>query len=225
MKILVVDDSKTMRHVLITQLKELGYSKFLEADCVAAAKQVCSADTPTLIISDWNMPGASGLDLLKAVRAEAATKETPFIMLTTETDRAKIVEATRAGLQSYLLKPIRKPVLNEKMRELAAAYGFPPPMDTTKKTTAPAKPAGDKGENSSHPLSGKFKKDQIADILQSCDLVLKGESSSKEFEKYLAEKILVDSTEENSSAVTLFMDTIRETVQDALDRKLNQLAG
>jgi two-component system chemotaxis response regulator CheY len=225
MKILVVDDSKTMRHVLITQLKELGYSKFLEADCVAAAKQVCSAETPTLIISDWNMPGASGLDLLKAVRANTATKEMPFIMLTTETDRTKIVEATRAGLQSYLLKPIRKPVLSEKMRELAAAYGFPPPMDVTKKATSTAKPTADKGENSPHPLTGKFNKDRIADILQSCDLVWKGESSGKDFETFIAEEILIDSAEEGSSTVTLFMDMVRETVQGALDRKLNQLAG
>lgn len=224
MKILVVDDSKTMRHVLITQLKELGYEKFLEADCVAAAKELFAAETPTLIISDWNMPGASGLDLLRAVRANAATKETPFIMLTTETDRAKIVDATRAGLQSYLLKPIRKPVLEEKMRELAAAYGFLPPMDSTRKPAA-AKPVSDNDPQDADPLKGKFKQDRIADILRACDLVWKGESSPEEFEKFIAGEILGDSSEENSSTVALFMDTVRETVRDALERKLNQLAG
>ncbi len=225
MKILVVDDSKTMRHVLITQLKELGYQKFLEADCVAAAKELFATETPTLIISDWNMPGASGLDLLKAVRANAATKETPFIMLTTETDRAKIVDATRAGLQSYLLKPIRKPVLEEKMRELAAAYGFLPPMDSTRKTAAASVPVSDNETEDSDPLKGKFKQDRIADIIRACDLVLKGESTPEEFEKFMAGEILADSSEANSSTVALFMDTVRETVRDALERKLNQLAG
>ena len=225
MKILVVDDSKTMRHVLITQLKELGYEKFLEADCVAAAKQVCTVETPTLIISDWNMPGASGLDLLRAVRANAGTKDTPFIMLTTETDKTKIVDATRAGLQSYLLKPIRKPVLKEKMRELAAAYGFAPPVDSAKKTAAPSTAESTKGADDPHPLKGKINQDRIADILQAFELMLKGESSSKEFERFIENEILGASSEENASTVTYLMDMVRQTVLDALDRKLNQLAA
>jgi two-component system chemotaxis response regulator CheY len=220
LKILIVDDSKTMRYVLITQLKELGYDTFAEAECVDKAKQLISRDPPSLIISDWNMPNASGLDFLKFIRSNANTRDVPFVMLTTEADRVKIVEATRAGLQSYLLKPIRKAILIEKMRELAAAYGFIPPREGTivhgTSTFAVAEEA--------HPLKGKLKKEQIAKILEAYGRVWQNESTSVEFENYIAKEVFCDPLKAKSDEITLFMQTVQNAAQDAICIKLNQLA-
>jgi two-component system chemotaxis response regulator CheY len=218
MKILIVDDSKTMRYVLINQLKELGYDTFVEADCVDKAKLLCSGDPPSLVISDWNMPHASGLDFLKFIRSNTRTHDIPFIMLTTETDRDKIVEATRAGLQSYLLKPIRKTVLIEKMRELAAAYGFTPPYEGTivHGTGTVAVP------DEVHPLQGKFKKDQIAKILETYGRVWQNEITIVEYEDFITKEILNDPLKCNPDDIELFMKTVLIAAQDAISYKLMQ---
>lgn len=218
MKILIVDDSKTMRYVLINQLKELGYDAFIEADCVDKAKLLLSGDPPSLVISDWNMPNASGLDFLKFIRNNTRTRDVPFIMLTTETDRDKIVEATRAGLQSYLLKPIRKTVLIEKMRELAAAYGFTPPCEgnIVHGTDAVAVP------DENHPLQGKFKKDQIAKILETYGRVWRNEITIVEYEDFIAKEIFNDPAKSNLDDIELFMKTVLIAAQDAISYKLIQ---
>jgi two-component system, chemotaxis family, chemotaxis protein CheY len=217
-KILIVDDSKTMRYVLIMQLKELGYDTFVEADCVDKAKHLCSGDPPSLVISDWNMPNASGLDFLKFIRNNARTSEVPFIMLTTETDRDKIIEATRAGLQSYLLKPIRKTILIEKMRELATAYGFTPPREgnIVHGTRTVAMP------DESHPLQGKLKKDQIAKILDIYGRVWQNEITITEYENLIAKEIFNDPLKSNPDDIELFMKTVLIAAQDAINYKLNQ---
>ena len=220
MKILIADDSKTMRHVLISQLKEIGYDTFLEADCVDKAQRLCQAETPTLIISDWNMPGASGLVLLKFIRSNPSTKDVPFIMVTTETDRNKIVEATRSGLQTYLLKPIKKHILFEKMTELSIAYGFTRPIDTGA-VSAPITIV----QEDNHPLKGKIKNEQIAKILEVFGKVWKKESSIAEFEVFIAREIFGGSPEEKFEDLTLFMKTMQSASLDAIDFKLKQIVN
>jgi hypothetical protein len=139
-------------------------------------------------------------------------------MLTTETDRDKIVEATRAGLQSYLLKPIRKTVLIEKMRELAAAYGFPPPYEgnIVHGTDAVAIP------DEVHPLQGKFKKDQIAKILETYGRVWQNEITIVEYEDFIAKEIFNDPLKSNPDDIELFMKTVLIAAQDAISYKLIQ---
>jgi two-component system chemotaxis response regulator CheY len=207
-----------MRYVLINQLKELGYDTILEADCVEKAKLLFSGDLPSLIISDWNMPNASGLDFLKFIRSNARTRDIPFIMLTTETDRDKIVEATRAGLQSYLLKPIRKNVLIDKMRELAAAYGFTPPREGTivYGTGTAAIP------DEAHPLQGKLNKDQIAKILETYSRVWQNEITVVEYEDFIAKEIFSDPLKLKPDDIELFMKTVLVAAQDAINYRLLQ---
>jgi two-component system chemotaxis response regulator CheY len=224
LKILVVDDSKTMRYVLITALKEIGYNSIVAADCVDMAKNLLGADPiPDLIISDWNMPGASGLDLLKYVRSNLRTKETPFIMLTTEADRTKIVEATRAGLQSYLIKPVKKNVLAEKMRELAAAYGFAPP-----KGDQPAGKVKDMlpisaVDPENHPLKGIVKNEHIGPVLDAYNKIWKGELSRIEFEEIIAKEMFNSSREDKIDDIELLMVTILDAACTAIEYNLSKL--
>lgn len=219
-KILVVDDSKTMRHVLIVQLKELGYDSIMEADCVQKAKLLLSADLPSLIISDWNMPGATGLDLLKAVKGNARTSDIPFIMLTTETDRTKIVEATKAGLQSYMLKPVKKPVLIEKLRELASAYGFTPPVEGNSVQAQSAPPA----IQENHPLKGKIKSEQVAKIVEAFGKVLSSEATVTGFEEFVAKEIFGGTLEDHLKDVEVLMEEIRNVAGNGVEQRLDQLS-
>jgi len=214
MKILVVDDSKTMRYVLINQLRELGYDHIIEADCVNKAKLMLSAETPALIISDWNMPNASGLDFLKFVRNNSTTKDVPFIMLTTETDRNKIIEATRNGLQSYLLKPIRKVVLLEKMRELASAYNFTPPRESSGTVITV------KAVQESHPLKGKIKRDQVPKILEAYCGVWLNEMTVGQFEDFIAKEVFEDPMKLNSEDMVSFMKLLLSSAQTAVESRL-----
>jgi two-component system chemotaxis response regulator CheY len=213
-KILVVDDSKTMRYVLIKQLHELGYESIIEADCVDKAKLLLSVEQPTLIISDWNMPNASGLDFLKYVRNNNATKDVPFIMLTTETDRNKIIEATRSGLQSYLLKPIRKAVLLEKMRELSSAYNFTPPKETSGTViTVTAVPE-------THPLKGKLKRDQVPRILEAYCGVWLNEMTVNQFEDFIAKEVFEDPMKLKPDDIASFMKVLLNSAQAAVESRL-----
>ncbi|MBD3315037.1 MAG: response regulator [Chitinivibrionales bacterium] len=221
-RILVVDDSKMMRHVLSTDLKDLGYATILEADCTDKAKEICSATSPDLIISDWNMPGESGLEFLKFIRSSATLKDTPFIMLTTQTNRAKIMEATRVGLQSYLLKPIRKSVLADKISELAAAYGFVPPAESKANTHA-ANAVGAERAREEHTLKGKIKPEHIPKILEAYAQLWRGEFSAVQLEEYMAEEVFGGSLPENLEEVNSLTKTLHDAVRTSIDRKLRQL--
>jgi DNA-binding response OmpR family regulator len=139
-------------------------------------------------------------------------------MLTTETDRDKIVEATRAGLQSYLLKPIRKNVLIDKMRELAAAYGFTPPREGTivYGTGTAAIP------DEAHPLQGKLNKDQIAKILETYSRVWQNEITVVEYEDFIAKEIFSDPLKLKPDDIELFMKTVLVAAQDAINYRLLQ---
>ena len=119
MKVLIVDDAVTFRRLLSMALQSIGFTELLEAGNAAEAREILQgSNVVDLIISDWHMPGETGLDLLRWVRATANIKSTPFLMLTTEQERSHILEAARVGLQGYIFKPVQKQILMQKLAEL-----------------------------------------------------------------------------------------------------------
>ncbi len=115
--VLVVDDMMTMRKLVTKTCKELGFSKITDAaDGALAWAAIQQADPPIgLIISDWNMPNTSGLDLLKRVRADSRFGKIPFIMVTAEAEQHQIMEAVKSGVSNYVIKPFTAEVLKEKL--------------------------------------------------------------------------------------------------------------
>jgi two-component system chemotaxis response regulator CheY len=116
-KILIVDDMMTMRKLVGKVCKELGFTDLSEAsDGAKAWEAIASASPPFgLVISDWNMPGTSGLDLLKRVRGDSRYGKLPFVMVTAEAEQHQIVEAIKAGVSNYLVKPFTADALKEKL--------------------------------------------------------------------------------------------------------------
>ena len=122
-KILVVDDFATMRKVLRNLLKQGGYENIVEAADGIAALQIIKNEKIDFIISDWNMPNMSGLDLLKTVRADKELSDTPFLMVTAETLPDRVISAVKAGASSYITKPFTADVLNEKIAKIMEKMG------------------------------------------------------------------------------------------------------
>jgi PleD family two-component response regulator len=120
--ILVVDDSKMQVHMLQKILKDLGYKSVETALNMDEAKVKLSETKIDLIFSDWHMPGGSGLDFLKFVRATKEYEKIPFLMVTTEHEKSSIFEAARSGLQNYIFKPVSKDVIKKKLYELVKTY-------------------------------------------------------------------------------------------------------
>ncbi|MBX3020881.1 MAG: response regulator [Bdellovibrionales bacterium] len=106
-RILVVDDMMTMRKLVIKALKEMGFSDFIEAGDGAKGWEALSGSTVPvgIVVSDWNMPGSTGIDLLKRVRAESRFKGMPFFLLTAEAEAQQVAEAIKAGVSGYVVKP------------------------------------------------------------------------------------------------------------------------
>jgi two-component system, chemotaxis family, chemotaxis protein CheY len=122
MRVLVVDDMVTMRKIIKTQLSKLGYTDVLEADdgknAVEAIKNAAASNTQfELIISDWNMPNMSGMELLKAVRSTPELANIPFIMVTAEAEQKNIIDAIKAGVNNYIVKPFTPDTLQEKIKK------------------------------------------------------------------------------------------------------------
>lgn len=117
MKLLVVDDSSTMRRIIKNTLSRLGYNDILEAENGALAWEIMSAPDSgiKILITDWNMPEMNGLELVKKVRAEEKYKDVPIIMVTTEGGKAEVITALRAGVNNYIVKPFTPQVLKEKL--------------------------------------------------------------------------------------------------------------
>lgn len=115
--VLVVDDMMTMRKVVIKACKEIGFAQIAEAaDGKLAWDAIANAPAPFgLVISDWNMPNCSGLDLLKRLRADSRFGKTPFVMVTAETEQAQVAQAIAAGVSQYILKPFTSATLKEKL--------------------------------------------------------------------------------------------------------------
>jgi two-component system, chemotaxis family, chemotaxis protein CheY len=117
-KILVVDDFATMRKVIRNLLKQVGYENIIEADDGINALKILKSQKIDLVISDWNMPNMTGLELLKAVRSDEDLKSTPFLMVTAEALQDNVIAAVKAGVSNYIVKPFTAEVLNEKITKI-----------------------------------------------------------------------------------------------------------
>jgi two-component system chemotaxis response regulator CheY len=120
MKILVVDDFATMRRIIKNLLKQGKYINITEAEDGADALKVLKSEKVDFIISDWNMPNMTGLELLKAVRADSELSGLPFLMVTAESLKDNIVLAVKEGVSNYIVKPFTAEVLSEKIENIIA---------------------------------------------------------------------------------------------------------
>src|SRR5687767_12174108 len=114
-RILVVDDMNSVRKLVIKTFKELGYTDISEASDGAAAWRVMDSASPPigLVLSDWNMPGATGIELLKKARADQRYGRIPFLLVTAESEESNVVEAVAAGVTDYLIKPFSPEMLKK----------------------------------------------------------------------------------------------------------------
>ncbi len=122
-KFLVVDDFATMRKIIKKVLTELGYNNVEEAeDGVPALEALKTAQTSgkpfQFVISDWNMPGMTGIDLLKACKSDTNLKTLPFMLVTAESEQKNIVEAAKAGVSDYVVKPFNASTLKGKLERI-----------------------------------------------------------------------------------------------------------
>ncbi|RDU62861.1 chemotaxis response regulator CheY [Helicobacter sp. MIT 14-3879] len=116
MKLLVVDDSSTMRRIIKNTLQRLGYDDILEAEHgLQAWELIDTIEGIKVLITDWNMPEMNGLDLVKKVRSDSRFTDIPIIMVTTEGGKAEVITALKAGVNNYIVKPFTPQVLKEKL--------------------------------------------------------------------------------------------------------------
>lgn len=118
MKILIVDDFSTMRRIIKNLLRDLGFNNTQEADDGTTALPILQAGGIDFLITDWNMPGMQGIDLLKTVRADDKLSTLPVLMVTAETKREQIIEAAQAGVNGYIVKPFTAATLKEKIEKI-----------------------------------------------------------------------------------------------------------
>ncbi|MGC1955698.1 MAG: chemotaxis response regulator CheY [Gammaproteobacteria bacterium] len=117
-KILVVDDFSTMRRIIKNLLRDIGFGNISEADDGLTALPVLKGGDFDLLITDWNMPGMTGLELLKAIRADPKLRPLPVLMVTAEAKREQIIEAAQAGVNGYIVKPFTAQTLKEKLDKI-----------------------------------------------------------------------------------------------------------
>jgi len=117
-KVLIVDDFATMRRIVKNVLKQIGFTNITEADDGSTALEQLKSSSFDLIISDWNMPKMTGLDLLKTVRGMDEYKTIPFLMVTAESQKQNVVEAVQAGVSNYVVKPFTADQLTEKLEKI-----------------------------------------------------------------------------------------------------------
>jgi two-component system chemotaxis response regulator CheY len=123
MKILIVDDFSTMRRIIKNLLRDLGFTNTHEADDGSTALPILKSGDFDFLVTDWNMPGMSGIDLLKEVRADAKLAPLPVLMVTAEAKRDQIIEAAQAGVSGYVVKPFTAQVLKEKIDKIFERVG------------------------------------------------------------------------------------------------------
>lgn len=123
MKILIVDDFSTMRRIIKNLLRDLGFTNTQEADDGVTALPMLKNGDFDFLVTDWNMPGMTGIDLLKEVRADAKLVSLPVLMVTAEAKRDQIVEAAQAGVSGYVVKPFTAQVLKEKIDKIFERVG------------------------------------------------------------------------------------------------------
>lgn len=124
LKFLVVDDFSTMRRIVRNLLKELGFTNVDEAEDGVNALQKLKNGTYEFVITDWNMPNMTGIDLLKNIRADASLKHLPVLMITAEAKKENIIEAAQSGASGYIVKPFTAAVLEEKLNKIFEKYGM-----------------------------------------------------------------------------------------------------
>jgi two-component system chemotaxis response regulator CheY len=118
MRFLVVDDFSTMRRIVRNLLKELGHTEVEEADDGNVALAALKAQKFDFVVSDWNMPNMTGIDLLKAIRADPQLRHLPVLIVTAEAKKENIVEAAQAGASGYIVKPFTAATLDEKLNKI-----------------------------------------------------------------------------------------------------------
>ncbi len=118
MKILIVDDFSTMRRIIKNLLRDLGFTNTDEADDGTTALPMLQSGKYDFLVTDWNMPGMTGIDLLKAVRNDSSLVNLPVLMVTAESKREQIIEAAQAGVNGYVVKPFTAATLQEKIDKI-----------------------------------------------------------------------------------------------------------
>ena len=118
MRILIVDDFSTMRRIVKNLLNDLGYSNTAEADDGHTALAALRAAPFDFVVTDWNMPGMTGIDLLRAIRADDRLKTLPVLMVTAEAKREQIIEDAQNGVNGYIIKPFTAQTLEEKLGKI-----------------------------------------------------------------------------------------------------------
>ncbi len=122
-KILIVDDFSTMRRIVKNLLRDLGFNNTDEADDGLTALPKLKGGNFDLLVTDWNMPGMQGIDLLKAVRADPELAHLPVMMVTAEQKKEQIIEAAQAGVNGYIVKPFTAATLKEKLDKIFERMG------------------------------------------------------------------------------------------------------
>lgn len=117
-KILVVDDFSTMRRIIKNLLRDLGFTNVDEADDGKTALPILKQGRIDFLITDWNMPGMTGIDLIREVRADPNLAHIPVLMVTAEAKREQIIAAAQAGVNGYVVKPFTAAVLKEKIDKI-----------------------------------------------------------------------------------------------------------
>jgi two-component system chemotaxis response regulator CheY len=123
MKILVVDDFSTMRRIIKNLLKDLGFTNVQEADDGNTALPMLQHGDFDFVVTDWNMPGMQGIDLLKAIRGNGNLKHIPVLMVTAEAKKEQIIAAAQAGVNGYVIKPFTAATLKEKLIKIFERLG------------------------------------------------------------------------------------------------------
>lgn len=121
---LVVDDFSTMRRIVRNLLKELGFTNVDEAEDGVAALQKLKNGHYQFVITDWNLPNMTGIELLKSIRADAELKSLPVLMITAEAKKENIIEAAQSGASGYIVKPFTAAVLEEKLNKIFDKFGM-----------------------------------------------------------------------------------------------------
>lgn len=124
MKFLVVDDFSTMRRIVRNLLKELGFTNVDEAEDGVVALQKLKGGGFEFVVSDWNMPNMTGIELLRAIRADESLKALPVMMVTAEAKKENIIEAAQAGANGYVVKPFTAATLEEKLNKVFEKLGM-----------------------------------------------------------------------------------------------------
>src|SRR5690606_17887628 len=123
MRVLIVDDFSTMRRIIKNLLADLGFNNTVEADDGNSALVVLRREPVDLVVTDWNMPGMSGIELLRAIRGDAQLRTLPVLMVTAEAKREQIIDAAQAGVNGYIIKPFTAQTLEEKLGKIFERLG------------------------------------------------------------------------------------------------------